>query len=212
MEKLDLPEERCRQRTLKQCGIGAEEPLRPRPREQVTEVEVTRRAVARMTVEERQAWMQKGGEDLPVTTVLGRQGEPRATQLLEVRTAQLLAAEGMGLGHQDVDVDCCSEGSGELLDTHELRELSETVGSKQQQHERRVGTTVGSRVQAGGDNANEGQPADVAAVHCGTGASNGGDAHVGVRSDAQGHTGQDTTQDSGEVRSAPEDSGCVLGL
>ena len=58
-----------------------------------------------MTLEEWQAWMQKGGEDLPVSTVLGQQGELRAAQLLEVRTAQLLAAENMGLGPQDVDVD-----------------------------------------------------------------------------------------------------------
>ena len=47
-----------------------------------------------------QAWMQKGGEDLSVTAVLGRQGGARA--------AQLLAAEYMGLDAQDVDADCCS--------------------------------------------------------------------------------------------------------
>ena len=116
-----MPEGRCTQRTLRQCGIGTEEPLRPRPREQVMEEEVTRRAVVRMTLEEWQAWMQVGGEDLPVTTVLGRQCKLRAVQLLEVHAAPLLAAEDMGLGHQDVDVDCRSEGSGELLDTHELR-------------------------------------------------------------------------------------------
>jgi hypothetical protein len=40
----------------------------------VTEEEITRRAVARMTLDEWQAWMQKGCEDLPVTTVLGKQG------------------------------------------------------------------------------------------------------------------------------------------
>ena len=97
-EKLDLPEERCTQRTLRQCDIGEVGPLRPRPRAQVTEEETTRRLVARMTLEEWQVWMQKGGGDLPVTTVLGQQSEVRAAQLLEVRTAQLLAAEGMSLG------------------------------------------------------------------------------------------------------------------
>jgi hypothetical protein len=84
-----------------------------------------------MTLDEWQAWMQKGGEDLPVTTVLGKQGELRAAQLLKVRAAQLHAAEDMGLGHQDVDVGRCSEGSGELMDTHELRELMDTVGNRQ---------------------------------------------------------------------------------
>ena len=118
--------------TLRQCGIGEVEALRPRPRAQVTEEEITRRAVARMTLEEWQAWMQKGGGDLPVTTVLGQQGEVRAAQLLEVRTAQLLAAEYTGLGPQDVDVDCCSEGSRELLDTHELGELLDTGDSSSQ--------------------------------------------------------------------------------
>ena len=58
-KKLDLPEERCTQRTLRQCGIGEVEALRPRPRAQVTEEEITRRAVARMTLEEWQTWMQK---------------------------------------------------------------------------------------------------------------------------------------------------------
>ena len=40
-EKLDLPEEWCTQRTLRQCGIDTREPLGPRPREQVTEEEIT---------------------------------------------------------------------------------------------------------------------------------------------------------------------------
>jgi hypothetical protein len=70
-----------------QYDIGTEEPLRPRPRVQVTKEEVTRRVAARMTLEEWQALMQNGGEDLPVTTVLGRQGELRAAQLLEVHAA-----------------------------------------------------------------------------------------------------------------------------
>ena len=59
------------------------------------------------------------------------------SQLLEVRPAQLLAAEGTGLGAQDVDVVYYSEGSGESLDTHELRKLLDTVGSSKQRHERR---------------------------------------------------------------------------
>ena len=79
-KKLDLPEERCTQRTLRQCGIGEVEEMRPRPRAQVTEEEIARRAVARMTLEEWQSWIQKGGEDLPVTTVLGKQGEVRAAR------------------------------------------------------------------------------------------------------------------------------------
>ena len=86
--------------------------------------------------DEWQAWMQTGGEDLPVTTVLGKQGEVQAVQLLEVREAQLLAVEYMGLGPHDLDVACCSEGSGELLDTQELGELLDTVDSGQQRHER----------------------------------------------------------------------------
>ena len=147
-----------------------------------------------MTLEEWQAWMQKGGEDLPVSTVLGQQGEVRAAQLLEVRTAQLLAAKNMGLGPQDVDVDCCSEGSRELLDTHELGELSDTGDSSSLRHERRASTATVDRMQAGCDDADEGQPADEAAVHCGAGTENGGDAHVGVRSLAQGHARQDAAQ------------------
>jgi hypothetical protein len=89
--KLDLPEERCTQRTLRQCGIGPEEPLRPRPRVQVTEEEVTRRAVARVTLEEWQAWMQNGGEDLPVTTVLAGKvslGRPSCLKCMQLSCLQ----------------------------------------------------------------------------------------------------------------------------
>ena len=53
------------------------------------EPEITRRAVSRMTLEEWRTWMQNRGEDLPVTTVLGKQGG--------VRACNLLAAEYMGL-------------------------------------------------------------------------------------------------------------------
>ena len=67
-----------------QCGIGEVEGPRPRPRARVAEEEVAQGAVARMALEEWQAWMQKGGEDLSVTTVLGKQGEVWAAQLLEV--------------------------------------------------------------------------------------------------------------------------------
>ena len=74
-----------------------------------------------MTLEEWQAWIQKGGEDLSVTKVLGQQGELRAAQLLNGHAAQLLAAEDMGIGAHDVGLDCCTGGSGELSDTHELR-------------------------------------------------------------------------------------------
>ena len=50
--KLDLPEERCTQRTLRQCGIDEVEELRPKLRAQVTEEEITRRAVAQMMLKE----------------------------------------------------------------------------------------------------------------------------------------------------------------
>jgi hypothetical protein len=74
------------------------------------------------------------------------------------------------------------------LDTHELRKLLDTADSKQQRHERRVDATVDSRMQAGDDNADEGQPPDEAAIHYGIGASDGEGAHIGVRSNAQEHT------------------------
>ena len=95
----------------------------------MTEEEITRRAVARTTLEEWQAWMQKGGEDLPVTTFLGQQDELRAAQLRKGHATQLLAAEDMGLGAQDVGLDCCIGDSGELSDTHALRELLNTTDS-----------------------------------------------------------------------------------
>ena len=98
------------------------------------------------------------------------------------------------------------------MDPHELRELLDTADSGQQRHERRVGATVDSRMQAGSDDADEVQPPDEVLVHCRTGTSDGGGAHVDVRSDAQEHTGQDDAQDFAEVRSATEDSGCLLGL
>ena len=53
--KLELPGERCTQRTLRQCDIGEAKGLEPRPQTQVMEEEITRRAVARMTLEEWQA-------------------------------------------------------------------------------------------------------------------------------------------------------------
>ena len=115
----------------------------------------------------------------------------------------------MGLGALDVDVDCCSEGSGEILDAHELGELLDTVGSDQQRHEQ-VGAAADNRMQAGGDDADEGQPTDVAAVRGSADTTHGGDAHVGVRSHAQGHTGQDAAQDSGEAQGAAEDSSDVF--
>ena len=118
----------------------------------------------------------------------------------------------MGLGPQDVDVDCCSEGSRELLDTHEVGELLDTGDSSSLRHERRACTATVDRMQAGCDDADEGQPADEAAVHCSAGTENGGDAHVGVRSLVQGHARQDAAQDSGEVQGTAGGGGCVLGL
>ena len=65
----------------------------------------------------------------------------------------------MGLGAQDADVNECSEDSGELLDTHELGGLVDTPD-----------------MQANGDDADEGQPADEAAVQGSADTTGGGDA------------------------------------
>ena len=121
-------------------------------------------------------------------------------------------SQRMGLVPQDVDVAYCSEVSGEILDTHELGELLDTVDNNQRWHERRVSATAGNRVQTGGDDADERQPIDEVTINCNGGASNGGDAHVGMRSHAQEHTRHKTPQNSEEIQGPTEDRGCVLGL
>ena len=67
-------------------------------------------------------------------------------------------------------------------DTHELGELVDTPDNSQHRHERRAGAATDNRMQAGGDDADERQPAVEAAVHVqgSAGATYGGDAHVGV--------------------------------
>ena len=74
--------------------MGVTEPLTHKKAAQLTQDEVTRRAVARMTLDEWLAWMKLEGERLPTSSILGKQAE--------VRAGQLLAAEGMGLGAMDV--------------------------------------------------------------------------------------------------------------
>ena len=59
-----------------------------------------------MTLDEWHAWMKLEGEQLPATSILGKQAE--------VRACQLLAAEGMGLGAMDdLEADWASEDENE---------------------------------------------------------------------------------------------------
>ena len=70
-QKLQLHEERYTQRTLRQCGLGESEPLSHKKAAQATQHEITRRAVARMILDEWRTWMKIEGEGLPAASGRG---------------------------------------------------------------------------------------------------------------------------------------------
>ena len=212
--KLQLPEERYTQRTLRQCGMGESEPLTHERKAQLTQHEITRRAVARMTLDEWHAWMKLEGEQLPPTSVLGRQAE--------VRACQLLAAEGMGLEAMD-DLgndwlgEDCDEGSV-IPRAHEpcpiilLGESLDTTEAARPLHVPQAAAVTHDGMQAGSDDTDARVPAGEPGVRGSAGAAHGGGGHLSVRSDTEGVSREGSQEDTDAARRTDPSSRCVLGL